>query len=377
MEELTLGEVNRLTLAKQGLLQRTRGSAVAWAGRLCGLHAQLPTTPSLSLLARLQDFRRSSVEEGLRRRRLVKRWLMRGTLHIIPTGELPLYHQAMKGAWASSLGRFLERQGLPPREVRTSTLYPVVLRVLQGGPLPRAEVERRVRELLPPELRGREGFSPWGGSFKEMAYEGLILHAPSRGGEALLASVEQWLPGVDLDAVGEAEALRGLVLRYFAAYGPATGHDLALWSGIPASALWPALEAVRGDLLELSLTGARGRYWTARGDLGLLRRVEDVDPPPRFLPRFDGLLLAYGDRSRLLDPILLRRVMRPGGRMEATFLVGGRVAGTWGLVRRAKELVVDLYPFRPLAPASLSALGEEAELLGEFYGARAVRVRSH
>jgi hypothetical protein len=376
MEELTLRQLNRLTLAKQGLLERAKGSSVAWTGRLCGIHAQIPTTPSLSLLARLEDFRRSSVDEGLRRRRLVKRWLMRGTLHIIPTGELPLYHQAMKGAWGTSLGRFLERRGLPPREVRESALYPLVLKVLGDGPLPRNEIEARVRTLLPAELRGREGFSAWGGSFKEMAYDGLIVHGPSSGGEAPLASVERWLPGVNLRAMDEAEALRGLARRYFAAYGPATGQDLASWSGIPASSLRPAVEAIKDDLLEVALVAQRGRYWTPKADAKLLARVEGADAPPRFLPRFEVLLLAYRDRSRIVDPLLFRRVMPPAAQMEATFLVDGRVAGTWGTARRGKDLTVKLQPFRPLSNASLAGLRVEAQTLAEFYGAQKATLQS-
>ncbi len=376
MEELTLRQLNRLTLAKQGLLERAKGSSVAWTGRLCGIHAQIPTTPSLSLLARLEGFRRSGVDEGLRRHRLVKRWLMRGTLHIIPTEELPLYHQAMKGAWGASLGRFLERQGLPPREVRESTLYPLVLKVLGDGPLPRNEIEARVRTLLPPELWGREGFGAWGGSFKEMAYDGLIVHGPSSGGEAPFASVEQWLPGANLEAMDEAEALGGLARRYFAAYGPATGRDLASWSGIPASSLRPAVEAIKDDLLEVSLMAQRARYWTPKGDAKLLPRVEDVEPPPRFLPRFEVLLLAYRDRSRILDPLFLRRVMLPAGQMEATFLVDGRVAGTWGTARRGKDLTVKLQPFRPLSTASLAGLRVEAQTLAEFYGAQKATLQS-
>jgi hypothetical protein len=300
---------------------------------------------------------------------------MRGTLHLVPAADLPLYHRAFQGAWRTSLGRFLERQGLPPREVRLTKVYPLVLDILRGGPLPRQEIEARLQPLLPEELRGRVGFTGWGGSLKEMAYEGLIVHAPSRGAEAPLASVAQWLPGVGLGAMDEMEAVRELARRYFAAYGPATPRDLATWSGIPASTLRPALQALRGELVEVDVLGHRRRYLTPRADLRLLARIEGAPAPPRFLPRFDVLLLAHRDRSRLIEATFLRRVVLPAGRMEAPFLVDGRVAGTWGMARQKRELILSLQPFRPLARASVSALREEAQLLAEFYGAEASVVK--
>ncbi len=371
---MTQGQLNRLTLAKQGLLQRIAGDPVAWAGRLCGLHAQISTTPALSLLARLQNLRRGRIEELLRKRRLVKRWLMRGTLHIIPTKELPLYNYAFRGAWTATFGRFLERQGLPPREVRLTKVYPTVLEVLKDGPLPRNEIEARVRGLLPPDLRERVGFTGWGGSLKEMTYEGLLVHTPSEGAEAPLASTKQWLPDVNLEGTDEAVALRELAARYFAAYGPATAQDLAAWSGIPAATLRPALQALKGELVEVSVVGQKGHLWTPRKDTTLLRRVSDAEAPPRFLPRFEVLLLAYRDRSRLVESHFLRRVVSPMGQMEATFLVDGRVAGTWGTARRAKDLVVTLRPFRPLAPAVVPQLRDEAGTLTDFYGAQGTKL---
>lgn len=374
MEEITQAHLNRLTLAKHGLLSRSPDGSVAWAGRLCGLHAQLATTPALSLLARLRDFRRERVEELLRRKRLVKRWLMRGTLHVIPTKDLSLYHQAFRGAWRSSLGRFLDRQGLPPREVRFGKIYPAVLEVLRAGPLPRQDLEARIRELLPPDLGEQVGFTGWGGSLKEMAYEGLLVHTPSAGAEVPLASVEQWLPDVDLGSVVEDGALRELAARYFAAYGPATGQDLVAWSGIPAAALRPALQALKGELVKVSVVGQKGQLWTPRKDMTLLRRMVDAEAPPRFLPRYDVIILAYRDRSRLLESIFLRRVVSPTGQMEAIFMVDGRVAGTWGTARRAKDLIVTLRPFRPLAPAVVPQLRDEAGTLTDFYGAQGTKL---
>jgi hypothetical protein len=103
-----LQQVNRFTLARHGLLHRAWRDPVAAAGNLCGLHVQVRTVPALSLGCRLADFERRTLDDALyRQRSLVKRWVMRGTLHLVPTADLPVYHRALRGAWGKRWGRYL------------------------------------------------------------------------------------------------------------------------------------------------------------------------------------------------------------------------------------------------------------------------------
>ena len=62
---------------------------------ICGLHAQVMSSAELTLAARVEglgpdDVRRALWEE----RSLVKTWAMRGTLHLLPAAELPLWQAA-------------------------------------------------------------------------------------------------------------------------------------------------------------------------------------------------------------------------------------------------------------------------------------------
>ena len=92
-------------------------AAPAVASRLCGVHAQLMGSAELTLWARLEALDPGAVAAALwEDRTLVKTWAMRGTLHLLPAGEL--------GLWLAGLGhlRPLPQAGVDPR-----------LRHLRGG----------------------------------------------------------------------------------------------------------------------------------------------------------------------------------------------------------------------------------------------------
>jgi hypothetical protein len=88
----------------------------------------------------------------------------------------------------------------------------------------------------------------------------------------------------------------------------------------------------------------------------------DTPAPVRFLPKWDNVLLAHDDRSRILPEGQRRLIIGPNGDVAQTFLVDGFVAGTWKL---EKGRVVAT-PFASLPAAAKRELQEEAERLEAF-----------
>jgi uncharacterized protein YcaQ len=69
--------------------------ALAVAAEIAGLHAQIISSAELTLWARVDGLGREAVGEALwRDRTLVKTWAMRGTLHLLPAAEFPLWQDA-------------------------------------------------------------------------------------------------------------------------------------------------------------------------------------------------------------------------------------------------------------------------------------------
>src|SRR5213596_350810 len=116
MSSATWAEVRARRLARSSLTDRvTRERLVDVARELGGVHAQVQISAELQLGARLDGIKQADVREALwSRRSLVKAWTLRGTLHLHPADELPLWYAAARavspaepqemGAWVDPKG---------------------------------------------------------------------------------------------------------------------------------------------------------------------------------------------------------------------------------------------------------------------------------
>jgi hypothetical protein len=167
---------------------------------------------------------------------------------------------------------------------------------------------------------------------------------------------ETWLDApVSDDAAPDA-----LVLRYLAAFGPATAADVQTWSGL--TGMGRVLKALRPRLRVFQ--DERGRELF---DLPAAPRPDgDLAAPPRLLPEFDNLVLSHADRTRVLADEHRGLVVTKNLRVRATFLVDGFVGGTWDVNRTRKAATLRLAPFKALPRRAVSQLAEEGETLLRF-----------
>ena len=95
------------------------------AGVLCGAHAQVLSAAELSIGRRIAGATRSDVRRALwAERTLVKSFGPRGTIHLLPTADLPMWTGALS-ALPSSVPAHPEASGSPPRR-RTRSSRPSV-----------------------------------------------------------------------------------------------------------------------------------------------------------------------------------------------------------------------------------------------------------
>ena len=167
-----------------------------------------------------------------------------------------------------------------------------------------------------------------------------------------------------------AAAVEQLVLRYLAAYGPASVADIQAWSGL--SRLREVTERL-GDRLR-PLAGPDGAQLLDLPDAP--RPDPDVAAPPRFLPAYDNLLFSFADRSRVIPhdrPVPLP----PGnGASTGTLLIDGRWQANWKITRGEgqgdkRQAVLLVQPFARLGTADREAIGAEGAALLAFTAAGA------
>lgn len=341
----SLRTVNRATLARQGLLDRLSIAPVAAVGRFGWLQAQVTASPVLSLGARLEGLRREAVLAALHTRQLVRAPFLRNTMHIVPADDYlrfwPLVQPALARAFAGFFRPHQRAFDLPAALAATRTLLEErprttgELATALAARIPGAEgsaLAYAIRTFLP-VVQVPDPSAPWG--------------FPAQPRYTL---AESWL-GRSVAAEGTLEEL---VRRYLAAFGPATRQDMQAWLGAPVSAA-----AFRSDALGLRpLRGPDGETLWDVADAPL--PDEDVPAPPRLLPEFDPLLLAHADRARVIDPAYRKAVFLSAGRVRATILADGFVAGVWSVGRKKAQATLVLSPFRPLPPSVREALAAEA-----------------
>lgn len=334
---LTPRELNRALLARQLLLERKRLSPKAVIERLVGMQAQWPAAPYVGIWTRTTSFRRETLERELERGAVVKATVMRQTLHLVTRRDYALMRAALSETnfpWESSLAK---------------RLAPSVRALADGGPVATA----KALALLEREhgLTGIDARRAWRAARVRAHvlhhYETALWNARPEGRFAALEEPEAHDP-----TDSRAEILR----RYLAAFGPASRRDIVAWSMMHVPEIGRAL-----DRLELR------RFRDEHGrDLLDVPRAPLPDAgtlvPARFLPKWDNVLLAFADRTRVLPEEHRKRVIGMNGDVAQTFLVDGFVAGTW---RVAGGRVV-IEPFAPLPRPVRAELEDEAGRLEAF-----------
>jgi len=363
-------EVRARRLARSSLSGRASSvQLVEVVGAVCGVHAQVQAAAELQLAARVDGIAQADVRTALwEQRTLVKAWTIRGTLHLHPADELPLWLAARRAALGSA------QQGLPAWNDPAGVVHPAVgaddvaairaavWEALDGRCLLRDELTEEVVELMgaAPRDRLRSGFA---------FFLSDLCQGPPHGSRITLARPDQWIES--WQEVDEHEALREVCRRFLRAYGPARPVDFAQWFGTAvfrvteARALFDELES---ELDEIDVEG-RGSFVLA-GDCSF----PDSDRQVRLLPEYDPYVMGFRERDELVPEPLREVIARHGrGRYEGPaatrlVLVGGTAAGLWERKRRGARLELRVRLTRRLGKARQAEVENETERFGAFLG---------
>jgi hypothetical protein len=362
---LTADEALGLRLEGQGLDARapTRG-LIDVCGAIGGAQAQVGSAARLSLAARVEGVTDARIRAAVEKdRTLVKTWTVRGTLHLVPARDLPLYVAAVGVSRRRRAGQWLGRAGMTEKTL--DALATDIVEALEDGALNRKQIAEKVGDAHGAHAR-RMLENSWGGVFHCVTNLGLVCFGPSADGQTTFVRVDQWL-GRPLQAVSPEAAEAELARRFLIAYGPATVNDFAYWAGeyVPdARRMWERIAAERRAVT----VDGRPAFVHVTTKLPGARRVRAGTPHVRLLPNFDAFLLGHRDKGGVVEPRRYKRVFKNAGWISPVVLVDGRVAGTWALERAADRLVARVAAFKPLERAARAAVEAEAEALAAFAG---------
>ena len=339
---ITLRGLNRATLARQLLLERKRLSPIAVIERLVGMQAQWPPAPYVGIWTRATSFNRSTLERELARGTVIKATVMRQTLHLVTPRDYAVIRAAMSETnfpWESSVAK---------------QYAPAIRALAADGHVTTADALEY--------LERKHGLTGWNArrAWRAARHRAHLLHHHETA--LWLGRPEGRFVAIDEPETYEPlEARAEMLRRYLAAFGPATPRDVVAWSMMHVPEIKRALAVLEPELRRFR--DEQGR------ELLDVRRAPLPDPdtpaPIRFLPKWDNVLLAHQDRSRVLPDPYRKRVIKQNGDVAQTFLVDGFVAGTW----RVEDGRVAVEPFAKLSRAAMRDIDDERERLEAFLAA--------
>jgi hypothetical protein len=343
---LTPAELNRTALDRQLLLRRSSAAIPSALERVGLLQTQYAPTGYIGLWSRLAGFERRQLTAALEGGAVLQGTMLRSTIHMASAADHPYVIAGTQRALRAWWLRVAKPRGLA--DVDHERAAAVVGAELAHGPRRRAELVAALEAAgFPRDVW--EGLGHW---------LPMVRAAPSGTWEHRRADLYALAPAaIELD---EDVAVAHLVRRHLGAFGPAAPGDIASWAGLPIGTVRATLDGMT------ELRARRHSDGTVLVDLpNAVIADGDVPAPPRFLSNWEALLLAHARRAGVLAEdhrALVFRTKNP--QSEATFLVDGRVAGTW----RFEAGAVVLQEFAPIPAKFRRDLTDEKDALAAWLG---------
>lgn len=347
----TLGrrDLNRATLARQMLLERVERPVTEAIDQLVGLQSQNPNPPYTGLWSRVAGFRPDDLSALVLDRSVVRVALMRGTVHLVTADDCLALRPVVQPLYDRDLAT-----GAHARQLAGLDFDAVAARardLLAGG----HRTPRELGDLLAADWPDRD---PAALTYAARSLLALVQVPPrgvwGAGGRTAYATAEDWLGR----PLGTDAAPDRLVLRYLAAFGPASAADAQAWSGLTRL----------GEVVDRLRPGLRTFRDEAGRELVDLPDAPRPDPgtpaPVRLVPEFDNLLMGHADRTRVVsDEDRRAHLVTPNGVPPGTVLVDGFVRASWKLSLSRGAATLTVRPFGPLAKRHTSTVTAEARRL--------------
>lgn len=333
------------------------------AGVLCGAHAQIFSAAELSIGRRIAGATRADVQRAVwEDRTLVKTFGPRGTVHLLPTADLPM--------WTGALSTLPPSAPKHPEPVRftpaqAEKVIGAIGEALADDELTIDELTAALEDRLGPWAceRTMDAFQDkwprWRQLTSTAAHRGVLCFGANRGRQVTYTNPHRWRPA--FQPADGADALRTLVARYLHAYGPATPQHFAKWLNVPVRRAAELFAELADELEEVDLDGEPG--WVVAGDTGM---PAEPHRGIRLLPYFDAFVVAGQPRERLYPGPAATRALSPSGQAGnyPVVLVDGVVGGVWHQRRSGRRLAITVEPWRELTAAQRRELDDEVALVG-------------
>jgi hypothetical protein len=324
---------------------------VRWMG---AVQAQEYTEAKWALAMRMRRASDAIVERALTSGAILRTHVLRPTWHFVTAADIR-WMLALTGprvsAAMSSYNRRLELDASVFRDSQRA-----MSAALRGG----AQLTRQeLKAVLHRARIHADGVQRLAHIVMQAELDGVICSGARRGRQFTYALLDERVPAAP--AFSRDHALTELTRRYFTSHGPAQLQDFVWWSGLTAADARAGLEMVASALASEIVDGRR--YWFSSS----IRAIRSRSHVGVVLPLYDEYLIAYKDRSAVLDPGQWNPLVTREPFM-APIVVDGQVVGGWKRTIKKNRVDISLTPFVRLAAPARRAIADAAYAYAQFFG---------
>jgi hypothetical protein len=349
-------EIARQRLANQGLVRPTQEKPEGVVRRLGAVQSQDYGAAKWAVAQRMPAASDEMVERAFADGSIVRTHLLRPTWHFVTRDDI-------RWMLALSAPRVLAVCAYPFRQLELDAgifrrSNAALTRALQGGKqLTRAEIAqvfRRARVDTTGPLR-------LGYLMMRAELDGVVCSGPRRGKQFTYALLDERVPAAK--PVERDDALSRLTMTYFTTRGPATVHDMAVWSGLTIADVRRGIAIAGGGLRHETVDGRP--YWMAAAQ-------PPAAPPTgvaHLLPNYDEFFIGFKDRSAFRDVTRSPDAKPPSAALMGHIVtIDGAIVGGWKRTLRKGSVSVELNPIVSLSTADRRSIADAAEKFGAFLG---------
>lgn len=329
---------------------------------MCGAHAQILSAAELSIGLRCSNCTRTDVRQALwAEHSLIKTFGPRGTVHLLPAQDLPMWTGALSAIPQSSSHALHVR--MTPDQ--TEAVVAAIAEALADAELTIDELSAAViatagpwaGDLVMPAFQTM--WPRWRQAIDTAAHRGVLCFGPNRGRNVTYTNPQRWLPA--FQPADQRTSLITLVKQYLHAYGPATARDFAQWLAVPASWATELFSSLAGELQLVAVDGAQA--WVVAGDTST---PSVAVPEALLLPYFDAFIVGCQPREWLFPGRASARALANGQAGNyPVLLIDGIVAGVWHQRRAGRKVLITVEPLETLTSAQHTAVTQQATRVGE------------
>lgn len=212
--------------------------------------------------------------------------------------------------------------------------------------LTKVEVDTQLDELAQRPLLSQERYT----IFQLAAHTGAFTFVPKSGNQYELRAQHPTL-------LASSDAIRQLMPRYLAGFGPASLSDFCKWAGLAIGRVRPLWEKA-------------SQHWIAGENDNFTLETPTTVPLPEVIltAGFDAALTGYVDKRWLISAEHERKLWTVNGILNPTVILNGTVAGTWHFKVQGKRMLVTMTCWTEVSATQQAQITAKLQHVADFLG---------